>query len=113
MANYVFIQNYSKKGKIGISLGVFDALVMDSLAKVKGIDVSLQESKKNKKIKLHKPITTSLLRGILHVSVLIDVAKGENIQNVCNAIQEEITNTLLACTEQIPFDVQIKVMSLY
>lgn len=113
MANYVFIQNYSNKGKIGISLGAFDTLVMQSLTKVKGIDVSLQESKKNKKIKLHKPIQTTLSRGILHVAILIDVAKDQNIQIVCKAIQEEITNTLLACTEQVPFDVQIKVMSLY
>ena len=114
MTKYLFIENFQSKGKIGISLNAFDSLVSLSLQKVKGIDLSCNETKKrNKKIKLHKPVSTSISRGILHVSLFIDVAKEENIQNVCKTINEEVSNTLLESTEQIPFDVQVKVMSLY
>ena len=114
MAKYLFIENFENKGKIGISLNAFDSLVSLSLQKVKGIDLSCNETKKRKKkVKLHKPVSTSISRGILHVSLAIDVAKEENIQTVTKAINEEITNTLLETTEQIPFDVQVKVMSLY
>lgn len=114
MANYLFIENYSNKGKIGISLNAFDSLVALSLQKVKGIDLSMNETKKKKKkIKLHKPISTSISKGILHIALFIDLAKEENIQNVCKTINEEVSNTLLESTEQIPFDVQVKVMSLY
>lgn len=113
MANYLFIENYASKGKIGISVNVFDTLVLSSLQRIKGIDLSLNETKKRKKIKLHKPVSTTVSRGILHVALAIDVAKEENIQTVTKAINEEITNTLLETTEQIPFDVQVKVMSLY
>ena len=114
MANYLFIENYSNKGKIGISLNAFDSLVALSLQKVKGIDHSMNETKKKKKkIKLHKPISTSISKGILHIALFIDLAKEENIQNVCKTINEEVSNTLLESTEQIPFDVQVKVMSLY
>lgn len=114
MANYLFIENYSNKGKIGISLNAFDSLVALSLQKVKGIDLSMNETKKKKKkIKLHKPISTSISKGILHIALFIDLAKEENIQNVCKTINEEVSDTLLESTEQIPFDVQVKVMSLY
>ena len=114
MANYLFIENYSNKGKIGISLNAFDSLVALSLQKVKGIDLSMNETKKKKKkIKLHKPVSTSISKGILHIALFIDLAKEENIQNVCKTINEEVSNTLLESTEQIPFDVQVKVMSLY
>ncbi len=113
MAKYLFIQNYSNKGKVGISLNAIDSLVLSALTRVKGIDVSLNETKKHKKIKLHKPVASSVVRGILHISLLIDVAKDMNIQNICKSINEEVTNCLLSQTEQIPFDVQVKVMSLY
>ena len=72
-----------------------------------------ETKKKKKKIKLHKPISTSISKGILHIALFIDLAKEENIQNVCKTINEEVSNTLLESTEQIPFDVQVKVMSLY
>ena len=114
MAKYLFIENFQSKGKIGISLNAFDSLVALSLQKVKGIDLSMNETKKKKKkIKLHKPISTSISKGILHIALFIDLAKEENIQNVCKTINEEVSNTLLESTEQIPFDVQVKVMSLY
>ena len=114
MAKYLFIENFESKGKIGISLNAIDTLVSLSLQKVKGIDLSCNETKKrNKKIKLHKPVSTTVSKGILHVSLFIDVAKEESIQNVCKTINEEVSNALLASTEQIPFDVQVKVMSLY
>ena len=113
MANYLFIENYSNKGKIGISVNTFDSLVLSSLERIKGIDLSLKETKKRKKIKLHRQVNTTISRGILHIALAIDVAKEENIQNVTRAINEEITNTLLEKAEQIPFDVQVKVMSLY
>ena len=113
MAKYLFIDNYSNKGKIGISLNAIDTLVYEALSNVKGIDVSLSATHKNKKIKVHKPVSSAVSRGILHVSILVDIAKDLNIQKVCKNINEEVTDRLFYQTEQIPFDVQVKVMSLY
>ena len=42
----------------------------------------------------------------------VDISKGTNLQEVTSAIQEEITNAFLIATEQIPFDVQVKVISI-
>ena len=112
MADYIYIDNLAKKGKIGISLGVFDALVTSALSNVKGISMSSAHMKKNQKIRLNRPVQTTIRRGIVHVWVAVDVAKGTNLQDVTLNIQNEITNAFLIATEQIPFDVQVKVISI-
>lgn len=112
MADYVYIENYSKKGKIAISLNVFDALVTNALSNVSGISMSSAHMKKNQKIRLNRPVQTTIRRGIVHVWVAVDVAKGTNLQDVTRDIQDEITNAFLMATEQVPFDVQVKVISI-
>jgi len=112
MADYVYIDNYASKGKIAISLNVFDALVTNALASVKGISMSSAHMKRNQKIRLNRPVQTTIRRGIVHVWVAVDVAKGTNLQDVTHNIQDEITNAFLMATEQVPFDVQVKVISI-
>ena len=112
MADYIYIDNYSKKGKIGISLNVFDQLVTNALTNVKGISLSNAHMKRNQKIRLNRPVQTTIIRGIVHVWVAVDVAKGTNLQEVTKAIQDEIANVFLISTEQVPFDVQVKVISI-
>ena len=112
MADYVYIDNLAKKGKIGISLNVFDALVTNALSNVEGIALSNTHMKKNQNIRLNRPVQTTIRRGIVHVWVAVDVVKGTNLQDVTHKIQDEITNAFLICTEQIPFDVQVKVISI-
>ena len=112
MADYIYIDNYSKKGKIAISQSIFDSLVMNALGNVSGISLSSAHMKKNQKIRLNRPVQTTISRGIVHVWVAVDVAKGINLQDVTKNIQDEITNTFLIATEQVPFDVQVKVISI-
>ena len=112
MADYIYIDNYAKKGKIGISLNLFDALVTNALSNVKGIALSNAHMKKNQKIRLNRPVQTTIRRGIVHVWVAVDVVKGTNLQVVTKNIQDEITNAFLIATEQVPFDVQVKVISI-
>lgn len=112
MADYVYIDNQAKKGKIGISLTVFDALVTNALANVQGISMSSAHMKRNQNVRLNRPVQTKIQRDIVHVWVAIDVVKGTNLQSVTRTIQEEITNSFLVATEQVPFDVQVKVVSI-
>ena len=112
MADYVYIENFANKGKIGISLNVFDALVTNALSNVSGISMSSAHMKKNQKIRLNRPIQTTIRHGIVHVWVAVDVTKGTNLQEVTHNIQDEITNAFLMATEQVPFDVQVKVISI-
>lgn len=112
MADYIYIDNYAKKGKIGISLAVFDALVKSTLGDLVGISMSSAHMKKNQIFRLNRPVQTTIRRGIVHVWVAVDVVKGTNLQMATQKIQNEITNTFLIATEQIPFDIQVKVISI-
>ena len=112
MADYIYIDNYAKKGKIGISLSAFDSLASAALNNVPGISLSSAHMKKDQKIRLNRPVQTTIIRGIVHVWVAVDVVKGTNLQVVTKNIEEEIANSFLMATEQVPFDVQVKVISI-
>ena len=112
MADYIYIDNYTKKGKIAIAQSVFDSLAATALSNVPGISLSSAHMKKDQKIRLNRPVQTSIRHGIVHVWVAVDVVKGTNLQAVTRDIQEEIANVFLMATEQVPFDVQVKVISI-
>ena len=112
MADYIYIDNYAKKGKIAIAQTVFDSLAATALSNVPGISLSSAHMKKDQKIRLNRPVQTSIKHGIVHVWVAVDVVKGTNLQVVTRDIQEEIANVFLMATEQVPFDVQVKVISI-
>ena len=112
MADYIYIDNYSNRGKIAISQTVFDSLVSSALSNVQGISLSSAHMKKNQKIRLNRPVQTTIRRGIVHVWVAVDVVRGTNLQTVTKTIQDEIANVFLIATEQVPFDVQVKVISI-
>lgn len=113
MANYLFIENYTKKGKLGISLDTFNALVEGALERVPDIAQSKDKLKRNQRVYFNKPVQTNIIRGILHIAIYIDAKKGTDLVKIDKAIREEIENTLLVSTEQVPFDIQVKVVSLF
>lgn len=112
MAEYIYIDDLSKRGKLAISYHVFDSLVNEALTRVKGITKSSKMLKKDQRFRLNRPVQTIIHRGIVHVLVTVDVAKGHSIQRITSNIQEEVNNTLLLATETVPFNVQVKVESI-
>lgn len=110
MADYIYLDDFTNTGKIAISASAFNDLVSMALTRVPGV----AKTKKSKKalIFLNSPIKTSIRHGIAHIKVAIDIIKGTNIQAVSRQITDEIENTLMVLTEQVPFDVQIKVESI-
>lgn len=112
MADYVYLDNYHNNGKLGISYRVFDQLVTSSLLKVKGIAKSQKLLKKNQFFRLNRAIQTRIYRDIVHISIYVDIAKGSNIQKVVGDIQDEVYNSLLLITEQVPVNIQVKVETI-
>lgn len=109
MAEYIYIDDLSNRGKLAISYRIFDSLVNEALSRVNGITKSSKMLKRDQRFRLNRPIMTSIHRGIVHVLVSVDVAKGNNLQTIVSNIQEEVNNTLLLATETVPFNVQVKV----
>lgn len=112
MADFVYIDNYSKKGKLGISPEVFNYLVEEAIKNVPGVTGATKKSKGKREFALNSPVKTKIHHGIVHVSVLVDTYKSANIQEVTRRIQDEVNSVMLLATEQVPFDVQVKVMNL-
>lgn len=112
MADFVYIDNYSKKGKLGIAPEVFNSLVSTALENVPGIKKSTSSPKKKLEFRLNGPITTKIHHGIVHISVCVDAQKNSSLPELTRRIQDEINNALLLATEQVPFDVQVKVLNL-
>ncbi len=119
MANYIYIDNYANKGKLGISVSTFNSLVSDALNNITGVKVAKKKKAKNifedvaqKVFQLNKPVNTTISNGIVHIQVVVDVIKGTNLQEVTRIIQEEVSGAILLATEQVPFDVQVKVASI-
>ena len=109
MANYIYFDNTGKNGKRAISVDVFDQLVTNALSHLDNISMSASKMKRNQKIRLNRPVQTSIRHGIVHVSVSIDVKSDVKIQETCREVQDEVVKALMISAEQVPFDVQVKV----
>lgn len=110
MAEYVYIQNYTKKGTLGISRVVFDQIVSIVTNKVQG--VRIQPNSDKFIFTFHKPVRCEIRNGKVLVSIQVRVAKEAKVSMVCSTIQEEVANALTSMTELVPFSVNIKVTSV-
>lgn len=113
MADYVYIKNYSKNGEIGISRHVFEDLATEAVERIGGAKVSDKKSSRRRVFKLYNPIKV-VFHDNGQVEILIDITlkKGVNAKQVCEAIQEEVAQSLLVYTESVPFDIHLKVKSI-
>ncbi len=110
MAQYVYIDNYTKLGSMGISNHVFYQIAETATNKVKGAMVSHQN--KPLLFLLQKPIQITISKGLVNVKVWVNIAKTANIHEVCLMIQEEVATSLSAMTELVPFKIDIKVANV-
>lgn len=110
MADYVYIENYTRNGAMGISHVVFDQIASIATNKVKGATVKQQNTARL--FKLHKPITCQIRNGLVKVSIAVTISAGVNVNEVCINIQEEVASALISMTELIPFNINVKVASI-
>lgn len=110
MAEYVFIQNYSRNGKMGISNNVFDQIAEIATNTVKG--ASVRKSKSKQHYQLHKPITSSIKNGLVEVKIDVIMKKGVNVRDVSIKIQEEVASALSMMTEIVPFKILVEVSGI-
>ena len=109
MAGYVYFDVTGRTGKRGFSIHVFDQLVTIALTNLKDVSVSSKQMKRNQKIRLNRPVQTTIRHGIVHIWVTVDIKKNMQVQEACSLIQEEIIRVLMESADQVPFDVQVKV----
>lgn len=112
MAEYVYINNYTKDGELGISAYVFEQLVNDVITSIPSISQSQKMMRKNQSIRLNRPVRAQIKKGIVHVSVFVDIKKDLIPAEVSLSIQKEISDRLMTITEQVPFNIHVSVESI-
>ena len=113
MADYIYIKNYSKLGEIAISRQVFKAIVEEATNKVIGAQINQVKSKNKIIVKLFSPVKVTFHHnGQVEIDISIALKKGANANEICLKIQENVAQALLAYTESVSFDIQIKVASI-
>ena len=110
MAEYVYIQNYAKRGTLAIANNVFDEIVSIAMEKIKG--VKLKKSPEKFLFLLHRPIQCKIENNRLNCDVEVIISSEANVNQVCLAIQEEVAYAISSMTEFIPFSVNVKVMGI-
>lgn len=109
MAQYVYIQNYTRNGLMGISHVVFDQIAETATNNVAGAKV---RAPVKTVFSLHKPIQCLIKNGLVDMKISVVIAKGVNVSEVATKIQEEVANALSSMTELIPFKINVEVSDI-
>lgn len=112
MANYIYISDYAKKGKMAISVDVFNSLANQAIKQIPGISTTKKIDVKKHKVHLHNPVKTTIHHDIVHVGVVVDALKGTDLHATSLEIQTKIREVFMEAAESIPFDVQVKFASI-
>lgn len=108
MADYVFIDNLTNTGKIGISYMALESLVSDVISEMPGISKSSKYSE-TKFFRLFRPVQVDIRNGVVHVWVAIEIDEKVDEPKIVKLLEEEIHNALYTATEQVPHEIEIKV----
>ena len=111
MAEYVYIENYSKNGKMGISHVVFDQIASISAQRVKGVSIR-KNSKVEKAFKLNHPIECQIKNGVVNDNIDVIISHGHNVNEICLLIQEEVSSALSSLTELVPININVRVKGI-
>lgn len=113
MSDYVYIKNFSNDGDIAISRRIFEDLATEATNKVIGASISELKTKSKILFKLYHPVKVLFhSNGQVEIKISITLNKGANAKDVCMKIQQGVADSLMAYTESVPFDIQIKVASI-
>lgn len=110
MAEYVYIQNYARRGTLAISNSVFDQICMIAIEKIKGVKV--KKSSKKVPFWLHKPIHCEIKEGGVIADLNVIISQEASVNDICVSIQEEVAYAISSMTEFIPFSVNVKVVGI-
>ena len=108
---YVNINNYNKKGAIGISRQAIDTIVRRTVDNIPGVRFSNKTKRYifdyNRKLNviIHK-------NESIDVSIDVKVKQEVEIQPLCLKIQQEVTSAISLMCETVPLKVSVRVVGI-
>ena len=114
MAEFVFIQDYSKAGKLGISRKVFEKICSVVTNKISGVSTTDEKKKKNNNplFTFDKPVHCDIINNKVVIQIQVIVRQGVNVDEICTLIQQEVADALTSMVETVPFSIKIKVVGI-
>ena len=112
MASYVYIQNYSRLGSIGLSNYTFRQIAENATRNIEGVLLK-DEAQEGATWELSKPIDVIIRDNTrVDITVSINLIGKLNVHQTCVKIQESVAEKLLLMAELIPFKINVKVVSI-
>ena len=112
MADYSYINNYTKNGSLAISRRVFETIAVIATNKINGAEVS-KANKKSKDFNLYNPISVNIEKdGKVNIKIEVSLKKGTDVHKICMQIQERIAQHMELMCEIVPFNIITKVVSI-
>lgn len=113
MADYIYINNLANKGKIGMSSLVFERIVSDAIKSAPDVEESSKRLKRDQRFSLNRPVRTSIKDGVVHIWVAVDIRKDIDVKQTIALLEKDIHAAMNTATEQVPYDIEIKVEKRY
>ncbi len=120
--DYITINNYSGRGRIGISRDAIAAIASYSIREVPGAVPFVprpHRTSKRAKAKASKvlsaPEGVSVIfakDGCAHIKLEVSLRRGVSVPEAAGRIQEAVGESLRLMCDTIPFDIQVKVMRI-
>jgi uncharacterized alkaline shock family protein YloU len=112
MADYSYINNYTKNGSLAISRRVFETIAVIATNKINGAEVS-KANKNSKDFNLYNPISVNIEKdGKVNIKIEVSLKKGTDVHKICMQIQERIAQHMELMCEIVPFNIITKVVSI-
>lgn len=112
MAEFVFIQDYSKVGKLGISRKCFEKICSVVTNRISGVSTKEEKKNKNPLFTFDKPVHCDIINNKVIVQIQVIVRQGVNVDEICTLIQQEVADALTTMVETVPFSIKIKVVGI-
>lgn len=106
MAEYIYMQNYTRNGKMGISYRVIEHVASD-VCREMADTVRISENEKD------HPIRCSITKGRAYLSLEVKIKEGANAAAVASKLQEEIAVGLINSIELSDCTINVNVNGIF
>lgn len=101
MASYIYLENYNKKGLLGVSLNVFKIIGEKALKQIKELNIKDEE--------FINKVDVSVKDNKARFKITAFAYKQYEKEDLTSIIKDAIENNLLSLCEAVPFEISIKV----
>lgn len=106
MAEYLYMENYNRNGKMGISYKVLEHLAMEACNSLENL-VKLADGPKD------KPIKCSITKGKAFIKINCKVKEGENAAATASMLQEEVATYILNAIELSDAVINVNICGMF